>query len=112
MVDTIVATAHCLDQVRELLGQPIIVSSWYRCTLVNAAVGSKSTSQHMKGEAVDFTCPKFGTIQQVFDKIRNSASTIAYDQIIIEFNSWVHISFSKNPRRTALIIDQTGTKVV
>ena len=49
-------TAGQLDKVRELLGKPVNVSSGYRCLQVNRRLGSKDSSQHLKGEAVDFKC--------------------------------------------------------
>ena len=99
-----------MDKVREFLGHPIRVSSGYRSVAVNTAVGSKSSkSQHTQGLAMDFTCPGFGTPKQVVQAIIDS--DFEYDQIIHEFNSWVHISFVKNkPRKQALVIDSKGTR--
>ena len=39
---------------------PVVISSGYRCPELNAAVGGSKTSQHMKAQAIDFTCPGFG----------------------------------------------------
>ena len=43
-----------------------------------------------------------------------AASGLPYDQIIREFDSWVHISVPSHanhpPRRQALIIDKAGTR--
>ena len=102
-------TAQGLEAVRTVLGgAPIIISSGYRSPAVNAAVGGAKASQHLTGEAVDFTAPRFGSVVDVFDAIRRSG--IKYDQIIQEFGSWVHISFSDKPRGQALIIDSNGTR--
>lgn len=102
-------TAHGLEAVRELLGGlPIHVSSGYRSPLVNNMIGSKPTSQHLTGHAVDFTCPAFGTPEQVMRRIISSG--IEYDQCILEFSAWVHISFTDKPRRQALVIDKHGTR--
>lgn len=43
-----------LQPLRNFLGLPITVTSGYRSIDVNRAVGSNDTSQHIKGEAVDF----------------------------------------------------------
>ena len=104
-------TAGQLDKVRELLGKPVNVSSGYRCLQVNRRLGSKDSSQHLKGEAVDFKCELFGSPKKVFDKVRES--NIQFDQLILEFNSWVHISFVKEGgRRECLIIDRFGVERV
>lgn len=97
-----------LEQVRELLGKPMLISSGFRSENLNIAVpGSSSTSQHCKFEAADFTCPGFGSVLDVAKKIRYS--TIKFDQIIYEYGAWVHISFSKNPRGVVLS-KHRGTK--
>ena len=102
-------TAEGLEQVRTLLGdRPIRISSGYRSPALNKAVGGSASSQHVLGEAVDFTCPAFGTPRQIVSAI--VASKIPYDQVIQEFDSWVHISFSTRNRRQALIIDNGGTR--
>ena len=108
-LETLKYTASQLDKVRELLGKPVNISSGYRCLQVNRRLGSKDTSQHLKGEAVDFKCELFGSPKKVFDKIRES--NIQFDQLILEFNSWVHISFVKDGgRRECLIIDRFGVE--
>ena len=88
-----------MQQVRELIGAPINISSGYRAPQVNAAVGGSRSSQHMQGLAADFAAPFFGTPIQIARAI--VASHIKFDQLIQE-GSWVHISFSANPRRDVL----------
>jgi hypothetical protein len=111
----IVNTAQHLDRVREALGHPILVSSWFRCLKLNAAVGSKSTSQHVKGEAVDFTSPGAGENDAVFAFLRERMQDLNIDQLIREFpdhpnGGWIHVSFSSLPRFMALLIDDKGTR--
>ncbi len=109
ILETLKHTASQLDKVRELLGKPVNISSGYRCLQVNRRLGSKDTSQHLKGEAVDFKCELFGNPRAVFEAIRKS--DIHFDQLILEFNSWVHISFVKEGgRRECLIIDRFGVE--
>lgn len=101
-------TAVKLDAVRQLLGRPVYVSSGYRCPKLNAAIGGAKTSQHVKGEAVDFTCAKFGTPYAIVKAIKSSS--IEFDQLICE-GTWVHISFSSSPRREVLQADFSGGRV-
>ena len=102
-------TAKGMELVRKALGNvPVLVSSGYRSPALNAVVGGQIGSQHLLGEAVDFTAPTFGLPSDV---IRNIVkSDVPYDQIILEFGRWVHISFSDRNRRQALVIDHTGTR--
>ena len=87
---------NCLQKVRDKLAKPMIISSGYRCTDLNKKVGGVSTSQHCKGQAVDFTVPGM-TIQQVIAAIKLSG--VEYDQLINEYNKWVHISYVKDHNR-------------
>ncbi len=95
-----------LEEIRLLLGWPLDISSGYRCPELNRAVGGSATSQHVLGMAADFTCPQFGTPIAIAATIQ--ASDIRFDQCILEFNRWVHISFSPAPRRRILSIYDGG----
>lgn len=103
--------AKNLEDVRECLGSPIHINSAYRCLMVNALLGSKPTSAHVKGLAADFVCPSFGSPKEIVKRL--SSSNMAYDQLILEFDRWVHIGFSEEgyvPRKQTLIIDKQGTR--
>lgn len=45
-----------LEDARFSLGQPMIITSGYRCPLHNANVGGVPGSSHTKGVAVDIKC--------------------------------------------------------
>jgi len=94
--------ARGLDQVRRLLGHRLRITSGYRCAELNAAVGGAHGSQHTVGLAADFECPAYGTPLDIVAAIHRS--TIVFDQCILEFGRWVHISFSTTPRRRVLTI--------
>lgn len=96
-------TAKKMDAVRRLLGRPVLVSSGYRCDELNTLIGSDEKSDHPKGLAVDFICPGFGSVKQVFDKIR--LSCVDFDQLILERGRWVHIGFGARMRRQCLTFD-------
>jgi zinc D-Ala-D-Ala carboxypeptidase len=106
-------TAENMELVRELFGHPIVISSGYRSLAVNKAVGGAATSQHTRGEAVDFLCPGFGVPANLMKIL--TKSTIKYDQCILEYplaanGGWIHISFNKTPRRQNLVVDKSGTR--
>lgn len=100
--------AETMEQVRELLGQPIIVSSGYRAPRVNKAIGGSRRSAHMQGLACDFICPRFGTPLAVAKEI--AGSIIEFDQLIHEFGRWVHIGLAEVPRRQLLSAHTVGGK--
>ena len=113
VLDNLYITAMEMENVRELLGNnPILISSGYRCLALNELLGSKPTSAHIRGLACDFTCPKFGDPDDIVDVI--FGSDIQYDQIILEFDKWVHIAFpadGESARKKALIINKKGTMI-
>ena len=93
MLDLIV---YCLQPVREMLEKPMIITSGFRCSEVNKLVGGVSNSQHTKGQAADFTVSG-ETVEGLIFKIATSG--IEYDEIINEYDKWVHISFVKGNNR-------------
>ena len=101
-----------MENVRILLGCPITISSGYRCLELNNILKSKPTSYHVKGLAADFRSDRYGDPNSIVFAIVNS--DIRYDQVINEYNKWVHISFAESgeaPRKQALIIDKNGTSL-
>ena len=112
VIENLKRVAEWLEGVRVLLGVPIFISSGYRCLALNRKVGSKDTSQHLTGEAVDFTAPAFGSPRHIIDRINDAG--MDYDQLILEFpknGGWVHASYPAGKKRhQALIIDADGTR--
>ena len=93
---------HVLQPVRDHFGQVVSVSSGYRSPELCVAIGSKTTSQHAKGEAADFEI--FGVSnKELADWIHYNVN---YDQLILEYwnesdpnSGWVHCSYSQNQKR-------------
>lgn len=94
LYDNMLKTVVAMQKIRELLGVPIIVTSWYRCPKLNEKVGGSKTSSHMKCLAVDFKTKLDKKI--VIEKIKNS--DIEFDQLILE-KTWIHIGFGERMRR-------------
>lgn len=104
--------ANFLEVVKEVLGgKPIIVNSAFRSEAVNAAVGSKNTSDHRRGCAADIRVPGM-TPDEVVKTIIGSG--MAFQQVIREFDRWTHIAIPTNegdvPKMSKLIIDKQGTR--
>lgn len=110
-LDNLVRLAEKLEEVRKVLGKPIMINSAFRSIEVNAAVGGVKSSQHCLGCAADIRVPGMTPDEVVKAIIK---SDIQYDQLIREFDSWTHISIPNTsdatPRNQTLIIDKIGTR--
>ena len=103
-----------LQPVRDHFGVPFTPSSGYRSLALNRAIGSKDTSQHIKGEAVDFEVPGIANA----DLAMWISDNLEFDQLILEFytpgkpeSGWVHCSITGGTnRRMALTINRDGTQ--
>ncbi len=104
IVANLTRLANTLEIVRSQLGDvQIQVSSGYRSPALNKAIGGAKKSLHMKGLAVDFTAPTFGTVLQTARRV--AKIDLGYDQIIYEFGHWVHLGLQetdKAPRHQLL----------
>ena len=84
------------EPLREWVGGPIKINSFYRSTALNEAIGGSGRSQHCQGRAVDLD-DVYGhkTNKEMFDWIKENLS---FDQMIWEFGTsdnpdWVHVSY-------------------
>lgn len=94
----------CLTQLQPIRNQvgPITVTSGYRPEELNKWIGGSKTSAHVHGLAADMVCSKYSPadlFQFIYDNFTG------YDQLILEFDSWVHISITdgSSPRNEALV---------
>ena len=82
----------------------IKITSGYRSPELCLKIGSSISSQHTKGEAVDFIIPNISN-REVSDWIVNH---LEFDQCILEFwkpetnSGWIHCSYSRNNRKMYL----------
>lgn len=86
--------ARKMEEVRKILGVPLIVTSWYRCYTLNRKIGGSATSAHMRGLAVDFK-PKGLDREEAFYLIAAKAAELDFDQLIDERTkdgaAWIHL---------------------
>ena len=101
LASAILLAENVFEPLRAFRGAPIKVNSGFRSLALNQAIGgSSSTSQHMKGEALDLPLSA-----QEFHFIREK---LLFDQLIWEFGNdsqpqWVHVSYkAKNNRKQVL----------
>jgi len=102
--------AKGMELVRTKLDSlPITISSGFRCEALNDKLGSKRTSRHIRGLAADFTCDRYADVDRVFEVLADSS--IPFHQLILEYDSWIHISFpekEEEPSKQILVIDKKG----
>ena len=91
-----------LQPVRDHFGRVVSVSSGYRSQELCLAIGSKTTSQHAKGQAADFEIYGLSN-KELADYIHRN---LDYDQLILEYwkesdpnSGWVHCSYNEGDNR-------------
>ncbi len=100
-----------LEPIRVHFEVAVLVSSGYRGPEVNEAVGGSKRSQHMIGQAVDFTVNTY-SVDEMFEWLL-SASNLDFDQLIHEFGQWIHVSYRADGRNRGMAMRATraGGKV-
>ena len=94
---------NIFEPLRQWVGGPIKINSFFRCPELNKAIGGSTKSQHCKGQAMDID-DTFGraTNAEMFNFIKEN---LDFDQMIWEFGDddnpdWIHISYvSKGENR-------------
>jgi len=84
------------EPLREWANEPIRVNSFFRSPELCEAIGSKSTSQHTKGQAIDIDAMGEKTNAELFNYIKDNLN---FDQLIWEFGDdenpdWIHVSYA------------------
>ena len=98
--------AIALEQIRSLVGKPVNVTSGYRSPAVNRAVGGAANSAHVQGLAADINVPGY-TPKALANLIKNSS--IQFDQLILEYDRWVHVAVATGKPRGQLLTIRNGT---
>lgn len=102
----LIEVCSLLEEIRTALYKPLYIHSGFRCPELNGAIaGSSNRSQHMKGEAVDFTALGESSKDQVnklFDDVLDYLvkAKVSFGQIINESAdrgygdraNWIHLS--------------------
>ena len=96
---------NIFEPLREWVGGPIKINSFFRSKELNKAIGGSSNSQHCEGRAIDIDdVYGYKTNAEMFEYIK---CNLDFDQIIWEFGGsdnpdWVHVSYvspEENRRR-------------
>tara|TARA_Y100001951_G_C11130435_1_gene177943 strand:+ start:137 stop:598 length:462 start_codon:yes stop_codon:yes gene_type:complete len=84
------------EPLREWVGGPIKVNSFFRSPELNTAIGGSKTSQHCKGQAIDIDdVYGYKTNSEMYHWVKENLN---FDQMIWEFGTdtqpnWIHISY-------------------
>ena len=106
---------NVFEPLREYVGGPIRISSFYRCEELNRAIGGSSRSQHCEGRAIDLD-DTLGhkTNAEMYKYIKDNLS---FDQLIWEFGDdtnpdWIHVSYvhPDENRKRCLRAERTNGK--
>ena len=101
-----VLVEQLLDPIREAWGEPIVVSSGYRCKELNNLVGGAQHSHHLIGCAADIIAGNRDDHRRLFKLIvqMQQEGRIRFTQLIAEDNyRWLHISYVPSDLRCQVI---------
>lgn len=93
---------HLLEPIRERVRKPIIVTSGYRCSLLNKAVHGATNSAHMVGLAADIIVqgmPAYDLAELIYISDQPAA-----DKVILEFGEWVHVQVPREHHPTRHLV--------
>lgn len=116
-LETMKVTAEKLfEPLREYVGAPIRVNSFYRSEDLNALLkGGARRSQHMKGEAMDLDALGGRSNAEMFMIIKDQ---LDFDQLIWEGGNnkepeWVHVSYTekRKNRKQVLKMKRKGSRI-
>lgn len=109
--------AHFLQKLRDKIKEKtgverlIIITSGYRSPELNKRVGGSKNSAHMSAMAADIRVPGMSPASLTEFIVKNMRG---YDQVINEFDSWVHIAVNpdcEENRHMAMRADKVSGKV-
>lgn len=95
---------NVLQPLRNALGCPIVITSGFRCAVLNKKVVGQPNSQHLMGQAADLVVPQ-KNLKDVFNYIK---SHLNYDQLLYEYSKtdkWIHVSFRNDGHNRKQAID-------
>lgn len=89
-----------LDPLRRIIRSPIIITSGFRCSALNKAVGGVANSWHTKGNAADIRIKDEEEAKAIFQALKTLPSV---DTVLFEHSAtaiWMHVQWDmeKTPR--------------
>lgn len=117
LTNMVALAENVFEPLREWVGGPIKINSFFRSIELNKAIGGSSKSQHCQGRAIDIDdVYGYKTNAEMYNYIKNN---LDFDQLIWEFGTddnpdWVHVSYvsTDENRRRCLKANKEGGKSV
>jgi len=115
LTNMVAVAENVFEPLREWVGGPIKINSFFRSVELNKAIGGSSRSQHCEGRAIDID-DTYGwkSNAEMYNYIKNN---LDFDQLIWEFGTddnpdWVHVSYVSvdGNRRRCLKAEKTNGK--
>lgn len=91
-----------LAPLKEKYGNKLEIGSGYRGPRLNKEVGGVRNSQHAKGQAVDIQVKNV----KPAELYKWCKENLEYDQLILEYNTWVHISYRNDGKNRMQAFEQ------
>ena len=102
-----------LEPLRAHFDKPVTITSGYRSEALCEAIGSKKTSQHAKGMAIDFEIMGVPNIKVAYWLVNN----VDFDQCILEFYKpndgqagWIHVSYNEKGANRKQVLTFDGKR--
>ena len=105
---------NLFEPLREWVGGPIKINSFYRSRALNESIGGSTLSMHMRGQAIDIDdIYGYKTNKEMFNWIKEN---LDFDTLIYEFGNeenpdWLHVSYvnaEKNRNRVLRAVRENG----
>jgi hypothetical protein len=99
LTNMVALAENVFEPLREWVGGPVKINSFFRSEELNKAIGGSSKSQHCQGRAIDIDdVYGYKTNAEMYEYIKNN---LDFDQLIWEFGTennpdWVHVSYVSN----------------
>lgn len=88
---------NLVQPARDAYGEPVFVTSGFRCKELNELVGGVDDSQHQYGEAVDVTCSDLRRFAKLIIEQK-----LPFDQMGLA-NSYIHLSHKREGKNRGQI---------
>lgn len=90
-----------LEPLRAELGRPITITSGFRCSKLNKAVGGVEHSQHMYGQAADIRILSKQDGDKIFAYLKSNkyVSKALYERSKSTGARWIHVAVAPVPVR-------------